>query len=77
MRSTTLDAREARVRRALRKQGVMLSKIRRGPSFSFGPYCVLEDSTGLVTTWRCSLEELEHALGQGSELPAGDRRARS
>jgi hypothetical protein len=75
VRSTTLGARGARVRRALSKQGLTLSKISRGPSFSFGPYCVRDDSTGLVTTWRCSLEELEHALEHGSELPAGDRRS--
>lgn len=61
------------MRRALRKQGLTLSKVRRGPNFALGPYCVSEDGTGLVTSWGCSLEELE--LEQGCELPAGDRRS--
>ena len=73
MRSTTLGARKARVRRALKKQGMSLTKVRRGPDLPFGPYCVSEDGTGVLTTWRCSLEELEHAIEQGSDLPAGDR----
>jgi hypothetical protein len=63
MHSTTLAARESRIRRILARRGDRLWIPRSGRSQAeFGPYAILDRHTGNVTAWKCTLDGLEADL---------------